>query len=152
MTKRESIAVRRGAVADLDAIVGVEEGSFDSDVMSRRSLRYYLTAPACTLDVATVDGTVAGYGLISLARGHKAARLYSIAVSRHFGRRGLGKRLLDAAETAARARGARTLRLEVRRDNHAAAALYRKSGYALFEEIEDYYEDGETALRFEKTL
>ena len=152
MTKREAIAVRRGQVVDLDAIVAIEEGAFDSDVMSRRSLRYYLTAPACTLDVAIVDGTVAGYGLISLARGQKTARLYSIAVSGTFGRRGLGKLLLEAAESAARARGAARLRLEVRRDNHAAVALYRDSGYALFEETENYYEDGETALRFEKTL
>ena len=152
MTRHEAIAVRRGEIGDLDAIVGVEESSFDSDVMSRRSLRYYLTASACALDVATVDGTVAGYGLISLARGQKVARLYSIAVSKNYGRRGLGRLLLEAAETAARARGAARLRLEVRRDNHAAATLYRNSGYAMFEEIEDYYEDGETALRFEKVL
>ena len=152
MTARETIAVRRGAAADLDAIVEIEERSLDGDVMSRRSLRRDRSAPACTLQVATVDGVVAGYGLISLTRGHKAARLYSIAVSASFGRRGLGKTLLEACEAAARTRGAQALRLEVRRDNHGAATLYRTSGYRLFEEVEDYYEDGETALRFEKAL
>lgn len=150
--KPETIAVRRAELIDLDAIVAVEESSFDGDVMSRRSLRRYIDAPAAMMQVATVDGVVAGYALTSLTRGRRAARLFSIAVSSHFGRRGLGRILLIAAEDAERARGAKALRLEVRRDNHAAAALYRKSGYELFDEMADYYEDGEAALRFEKTL
>lgn len=150
--KPEAIAVRRAELSDLDAIVAVEESSFDGDVMSRRSLRRYIGAPAAAMQVATVDGVVAGYALTSLTRGHRAARLFSIAVSSRFGRRGLGKILLDAAEAAERARAAKALRLEVRRDNHAAAALYRKAGYDLFDEVADYYEDGEAALRFEKAL
>lgn len=152
MTSGETIAVRRGEPADLDAIVAIEESAFDADLLSRRSLRRYLGAPAASLLVATVNGVVAGYALTSRGKGHKAARLFSIAVSQHFGRRGLGRILLHAAEDDARRRGAEALRLEVRRDNHAAATLYCASGYALFGEIEDYYEDGETALRFEKPL
>jgi ribosomal protein S18 acetylase RimI-like enzyme len=44
------------------------------------------------------------------------------------------------------------LRLEVRIDNKRAIALYEKNGYARFDEIEDYYEDGATAVRMEKGL
>lgn len=152
MTAGAAIVIRRAAPGDLDALVAIEEGAFDSDVMSRRALRRYLSAPAASLLVAEADGAIAAYVLTSLAKGQKAARLYSIAVARDYGRRGLGRLLLQAAEDDARARGAERLRLEVRRDNHAAATLYRERGYALFAEIADYYEDGETALRFEKSL
>jgi ribosomal-protein-alanine N-acetyltransferase len=44
------------------------------------------------------------------------------------------------------------MRLEVRTYNADAIALYKKSGYRNFAAIEDYYEDGAGALRFEKAL
>jgi ribosomal protein S18 acetylase RimI-like enzyme len=40
----------------------------------------------------------------------------------------------------------------VRADNPGAIGLYRKLGYAEFGRYENYYEDGEAALRFEKPL
>ncbi len=48
-------------------------------------------------------------------------------------------------------RAASTLmRLEVRSRNRRAIALYERQGYRRFGRIEDYYEDGATALRYEK--
>ncbi len=44
------------------------------------------------------------------------------------------------------------MRLEVRIDNAPAIALYEKSGYRSFGAVEDYYQDGAAALRFEKTF
>ena len=66
--------------------------------------------------------------------------------------RGTGRRLVAAAEAAALAAGARTLRLEVRADNQRAIALYRSTGYGAIGERPDYYADGMTALRYEKSL
>ena len=40
----------------------------------------------------------------------------------------------------------------MRSDNEDAIRLYKKSGYRLFGECDDYYEDGGGALRFEKPL
>jgi hypothetical protein len=80
------------------------------------------------------------------------ARLYSIAVAPHMSGRGVGPMLLRAAEDAALARDCRTIRLEVHETNHAAISRYRKSGYREFGKREKYYEDGGTALRFEKRL
>jgi hypothetical protein len=80
------------------------------------------------------------------------ARLYSIAVDREFGRRGIADRLLQAAETAALERDCVSMRLEVRRDNPASLALFRRHGYRQVEVVLDYYEDHMAALRFEKRL
>ncbi len=44
------------------------------------------------------------------------------------------------------------LRLEVREDNSRAIRIYEKSGYRKIGREPGYYEDGATALRYEKTL
>src|SRR5262249_57814600 len=84
--------------------------------------------------------------------GSVVARLYSIAVAPHAGGRGVASMLIDAAEEASLARGARLMRLEVHHANHAAISRYRKSGYREFGRYRAYYEDGGDALRFEKRL
>ena len=44
------------------------------------------------------------------------------------------------------------LRLEVREDNARAIRIYEQNGYRRIGREPDYYEDGATALRYEKTL
>jgi hypothetical protein len=66
--------------------------------------------------------------------------------------RGIAETLMRAGEEAVRQRGCAYLRLEVRRDNDPAIALYRKLGYRLFGTIPHYYEDDQEALRFEKRI
>ena len=44
------------------------------------------------------------------------------------------------------------MRLEVRGRNRRAIALYEGEGYCRFGRIEDYYEDGAPAFRYEKAL
>ena len=55
--------------------------------------------------------------------------LASLAVDPPWRRRGWGSRLLAAVLDRARQRGCRRCRLEVRRSNVAALALYRRSGF-----------------------
>jgi len=143
---------RRARIGDLAALLALEQAVFATDVLSRRSLRHFITAPNATLIVAEAAGRLAGYGLILYPPRSKIARLYSIAVAPHAGKRGIGPRLLDAAETAARRRGRRVLRLEVHEHNTRAIARYEKSGYRLFGRHRDYYADHGAALRFEKAL
>lgn len=93
-----------------------------------------------------------GYALVVFRRGSRVARLYSIAVDPSQRRRGLGSRLLRAAESAALAAGADELRLEVRADNRAAIAAYEGAGYQPIGRYSDYYEDHADALRLAKGL
>ncbi len=149
---RHAAKLRRGRLHDLDALVALERAVFDTDILSRRSFRRFLAAPGATVIVAEADGKAAGYVLVLYPPRSTLARLYSIAVAPHIGRRGIGSRLLAAAERAARRRGRTAMRLEVHEHNSRAIARYENSGYRLFGRHRDYYDNGGDALRFEKSL
>jgi ribosomal protein S18 acetylase RimI-like enzyme len=139
-------------MTDLDALMALERAVFRTDILSRRSFRRFLAAPSASLIVAEDGGKLAGYALVLYPPRSKLARLYSIAVAPHIGRRGVGPLLLAAAERAARRRHRRAMRLEVHEHNTRAIARYEKSGYRLFGRHRGYYDDRADALRFDKPL
>ncbi|WP_055036243.1 ribosomal protein S18-alanine N-acetyltransferase [Blastochloris viridis] len=144
--------IRTAKLDDLDALAALECRVFETDRLSRRSFRHFLSQDRDELLVAEVGGRIAGYALVLFRSGTALGRLYSIAVEPEAAGRGLGRRLLDAAETAAETRGCLFLRLEVREDNATAKALYRSAGYRQIARLADYYQDHEPALRLEKRL
>jgi [ribosomal protein S18]-alanine N-acetyltransferase len=146
-----SFNVRLALGEDLDAIEALEKASFATDRLSRRSLRTHIQAQRGLLVAKDAHGLL-GYALVFSRKNAKVARLYSIAVERRARGRGVGRALLAACEAVAAREGRERLRLEVRVGNRRAIALYRRLGYRRFGVYEDYYADGATALRFEKTL
>ena len=144
--------LRRGRMTDLNALIAIEQAVFTADILSRRSFRRFLAAKSATLIVAEAAGKLAGYVLVLYPPRSTLARLYSIAVAPHVGRRGVGTLLLAAAERAARRRGRGAMRLEVHEHNGRAIARYEKSGYRLFGRHRRYYDDRGDALRFAKPL
>jgi [ribosomal protein S18]-alanine N-acetyltransferase len=147
-----AISIRAAKLGDLDAILSLERAVFATDRLSRRSLRAFIADPHRPLRVAILDKAVAGYGLVALRKGSAAARLYSLAVDPRLARRGVGRVLMAACERFAIAHGRSALRLEVRRDNAPAIALYERLGYLPFGQYDEYYADGAPALRFAKSL
>lgn len=144
--------IRKARRTDLDAIDRIEGLSFETDRFSRDTLRRLLASWTAACLVAEIDGAPAGYAIVLFRAGTLVARLYSIAVDP--ARRGLGaaQALLGAAESAARARGSRFLRLEVRASNKAGLSLYDRAGFTFLERRRGYYSDGEDAVRLEKRL
>jgi ribosomal protein S18 acetylase RimI-like enzyme len=150
-----AITIRKGRLTDLDRLVAIESAAFEGDRLSRRSLREHLTKSTVALLVAEAEVAafprVVGYALIAFRKNSKKARLYSIASDPQH-RLGLGRPMLAACEAEAACRGAESLVLEVRADNARAITLYEERGYVKFETMTDYYEDGASALRYEKRL
>jgi ribosomal protein S18 acetylase RimI-like enzyme len=146
------VRLRKAEPGDIDALNALEQRVFATDRLSRRSLARFLKSPTAEVLVAQQGESLAGTAIVLFRPRAVMARLYSIAVAPHMGGRGLGSKLLNAAEAAALARGCTTLRLEVHQGNHTAIARYRKSGYREFARHRHYYEDGGDALRFEKRL
>jgi [ribosomal protein S18]-alanine N-acetyltransferase len=144
--------IRKARLSDLDAVEAIETSVFDSDQLSRTSLRRYMSVPSAAMIVAQEDSAVTGYALVGFRKGSKIGRLYSIAVDKARAGRGVGRALLAASEEAARKRKCTIFALEVRADNPRAIALYEKNGYDKTGLEEDWYEDGGDALRFEKKL
>ena len=146
------MSVRHAGLEDLEELVALEDRCFETDRLSRRNFRYLLSrANALTL-VVDEDGALNGYAMLLFNTGTSLARLYSVAVDPRSRGLGIGARLLEAAESAAREHDCVSMRLEVRADNRPAIGLYEKAGYRRFGAIEDYYEDHQRALRFEKFL
>ena len=145
--------IRPARRQDLDILVEIETQAFITDRFSRRSFHYLLTkANAMTL-VYEEDKVVFGYVMLLFHTGTSLARLYSLAVLPEHQGKGIGNKLLAAAEQAAQEHDCISLRLEVRRDNSQGINFYRKTGYKQFGKIvADYYEDHMDALRFEKLL
>jgi len=85
-----------------------------------------------TVLVAEVDGEVVGFATIltrvtseEIEEGETEYGLVSdLVVARKFRRQGLGRKLLEAAESYARANKVRWLRIGVLAENHSAGALY----------------------------
>lgn len=148
----DSLTLRPGDIDDIPALVVLESRCFDTDRLSRRSFRHWITAENAAFVVAELDGTVVGYSLIIYLRGTILARLYSIAVDP--ARRGLGiaRRLILEGERLAEDEGRLFLRLEVSTENTAAIALYESLGYQPFGIYRNYYEDDNDALRMQKCI
>jgi len=147
-----AITVRPARLEDLAALESIESSVFDTGRLSRRGLRYHIRSSTTLMLVLLVNAKIAGYGLVGFRRTSTCARLYALALDPAVHGRGFGRALLGSAERAARARGATSLRLEVRTDNARAIDLYAKAGYQHLAVMPDYYEDGTTALRLGKDL
>lgn len=146
------VILRQATSNDLDALIQLEHRSFREDRISRRSFRRFLEMPRDRLIVAELNGQLAGYCLVLMNAATRLARIYSIAVSPDARGRGIGEKLVQEAEREAVDAGRIVMRLEVRDDNDAAIALYRRLGYRQFGTYRDYYEDHGDALRFERRI
>ncbi|RMH15172.1 MAG: GNAT family N-acetyltransferase [Gemmatimonadetes bacterium] len=146
--------IRPARPDDLDALEELENTCFAADRLSRRAFRRFLASRSALLlvDDAGAEGGLLAYGLVLFRRTTSIARLYSIAVQPAARGQGIARALLERLEAEALVRGAVAVRLEVREDNEAAAALYRRLGYQAFARVSGYYEDGAAAVRMEKEL
>jgi len=145
-------AIRLATPRDIAALVAIENASFPGDRLDRRRFRYLLTQANSVAFIDVDRAVVRGYILLLLRTGWRGARIYSVATHpAHLGC-GVAARLLTAAEHWAAAHGCAEVRLEVRIDNAASLALFRKRGYVVFGRYGAYYHDGMDAQRLRKTL
>jgi len=144
--------IRDATFDDLDRLVVLENRSFDSDRLSRRSFRHIIKKGRAITLVEEGGGQLRGYAMVLYRAGVSLARLYSIAVDPASRNAGVGRALLDAAEERAISLDCVYMRLELRPDNPSAIALYTRAGYRMFGTYDDYYEDHAGALRYEKLL
>jgi ribosomal protein S18 acetylase RimI-like enzyme len=164
-----SIVIRPALLTDLNQLVTLEESCFDTDQLSRRSFKHWITTEhrallvaeqvnevgrTGSLPVATLPPSLAvvGYILIIYHPGTRLARVYSLGVAPQHRGKGIAKLLMAAGEQAASDAGRLYLRLEVSVDNTSAIKLYEWLGYQKFGIYRDYYEDHKDALRYQKLI
>lgn len=146
------LEIHTATVADVPALLAIEERCFETDRLTRRSFMHLLRRGNAVCLTAVNDRKIVGYALLLFSAGTSLARLYSFAVDPDHRRAGIADRLLDAASHSAIDHDRAYIRLEVRRDNTPAIALYKKHGFREFGSFPDYYEDHMEALRLERRL
>ena len=103
------------------------------------------------LGFAEVDGdSVKGYLLATVVLDE--ANIDRIAVKKDYRNQKIATRLINEFEKVLYAKKVNNVFLEVRRSNQVAINLYKSQGYKNLSERKNYYENGEDALIFKKSL
>ena len=144
--------IRTATLDDLESLITIEKRAFELDRFSRRTFRYLLSKANSVTLIDEEDGLAAGYAMLLFNTGTSLARLYSLAVDPKWQGKGIGRALMQATEEHAINQGCIAMRLEVRTDGTSARALYESQGYRQIGSVDNYYEDGMQALRYEKRL
>ena len=134
--------IRRASVADLDAVMAVEQASFDPP-WSRASWAEEIAAADHRLTLVAGDDEVAAAATF---HGFDVADLDRIMVTPAARGRGLAVALLSGGLDWAVCRGCRAMMLEVRHDNYPAISLYRRFGFETISQRSNYYGGGIDAL------
>lgn len=117
---------------DAAALAALHAAAFDAP-WSPRELAALLASPGVFALAAADEGFVLARVVLD------EAEILTLAVAPAARRRGLGRRLTDAAADLAVARGATRLFLEVAEDNAPARALYAAAGFVEAGRRRGYY-------------
>jgi ribosomal protein S18 acetylase RimI-like enzyme len=146
-----AVTCRRVVPKRIDELLALEE-CFATDRASRRNLLRLLRSPSACCIGAYAAGQLVGSMVVLFRRNSATARIYSLAVATQARGRGIARRMLLRAESEARRRGCRRLRLEVRMDNTPAIRLYESLGFIDSQVLPGYYEDGAHGMLYRKEL
>lgn len=147
----QKVKIRKARVSDISNLLEVENACFNYDQLGRRNFHWMIKEAHSIFLVQEYESKIIGYGLVLINSGTSLARLYSICTLREFQGHGLASMLIKELEILA-AEDCAYLRLEVKENNKGAIKLYEKLGYQKFTEKKEYYDDGQTALCFEKRI
>ena len=145
--------IRKAMIADLDAIEEISNSSFVHTSYKKKDFLYDMQEnPVGYFLSAIVDDKVVGF--IDFFITFNSATIALIAVKEEYRGKGIGNLLLGAAlrECEAQLEPVEFLTLEVRKSNLNAQKFYKKHKFELVTTKKSYYEDGEDALYFVRSL
>ena len=147
---REPPRVRAADDADLVAIHRIERASFPQP-WPYAAFERYLDEPGFLVaerEASDEGAAVAGYVVADAVPNHGSplGHVKDIAVDPDHRREGIGSTLLRRALDVLAAKGAGSVKLEVRATNERAIAMYRAFEFEHRRTIPNYYGDGEDAL------
>ena len=138
--------IRRTERADLLAVHRIEQATFPQP-WPFGAFEQYLGEPGF---LVAEDSAVVGYIVADAVSNHgrPLGHVKDIAVRGERRNEGIGSRLLERALGVLDARGAESVKLEVRAGNERAQTLYCRHGFDHRRTVPRYYNDGEDALVF----
>jgi ribosomal-protein-alanine N-acetyltransferase len=133
---RPYVRLTRMQKADLDEVVRIENAIYPFP-WTRGNFIDSIDSGYETWIMRDGSGALAGYFLLMQAVDE--AHLLNITVGAEFQHRGLGRVLLDKVVELARAKGMRSVLLEVRPSNQHALSVYRHCGFSQIGVRRNYY-------------
>jgi ribosomal protein S18 acetylase RimI-like enzyme len=140
MNARFPSGIQLANADEIDDIFEIEQRCFPGKIAySKRQLEYLILNANSDCLVEKQDGIIRAFLIVTYRRRSLTCNIETIDVDPAFKNKGIGLKLLEAAEIDMKRRGMRWSRLEVSEGNEAALVLYRKAGYKFKERIEGYY-------------
>jgi ribosomal protein S18 acetylase RimI-like enzyme len=158
MTSRQPSGIYIAKENEIDAIVEIEQKCFPGKVgYSKRQIEHLILNANSDCLVEKQDGQIRAFLIVTYRQRQRfTCNIETIDVDPAFKNRGIGLKLLKAAETEMKRRGMRWSELEVSEGNEAALKVYKNAGYKFKERLEGYYKfehyGTRTAIRMVKEL
>lgn len=143
-----NVILEMGRPQDLHEISAISADLIEGGLAQRWTpirLARVMEHSEATLLVARLEGKLIGFALMVFEE--QRAHLYLLAVKWEHQGQGLGRRLVQALETTARAAGIKRVFVEVRALNHGGRAFYRRLRYREHKLLRKYYQGVEDAVR-----
>jgi len=136
----DSGVIRKITPDDLGRIIELERKCFNKYVAyTPRQLKYLITIANSSCLAETIQDTLRGFVIVLYKKGTVVAGIETLNVDPLFQGKGIGKKLLKAAEEAMCSNGINKIRLEVSVGNVSAIKLYETSGFRKVKTLKDYY-------------
>lgn len=149
-----TIAIRPAGMADLDALVAIDNECFPAGIAyPLEEISLLIDSRSVRTVVAESGGTIAGFASLGwLGRSNSQGELITIDVLPQFRQQRIGCRLHGDLENWLRERGGAGIQLHVAVDNVAAIHFYERMGYRSVARVPRYYLQRVDAWRMEKRL
>lgn len=149
--KPSAIRLRRCHQADYETLYKIDQACFPPGIAyGRTELNHFLRREGALCILAEAGGVIGGFIVSDQSR--EMAHIITLDVLEKFRRRGIGTRLLRAAEESAWSQGARLIVLETATTNKPAIALWTGRGYREAGRHKNYYGAGLDAIEMHKLL
>ena len=150
--KSPAIHLRPYQPSDFETLFRIDQACFPRGIAyGSAEMRFYLQAKEAFCLIAEVAGAITGFVVTELST--EIAHIITLDVLESYRRRNIGSRLLENAEQASAALGARLMYLETATTNKAAIALWKKHGYCESGgRLKNYYGRGLDAFHMHKLL
>jgi ribosomal-protein-alanine N-acetyltransferase len=135
--KKDSVIIRPMKVLDLDDVLRIERESYVEPWLRDHFLYELQTSRISKTMVLEIEGKIAGY--VGLWLLHPEIHVTNMTVSTVYRKQGLGTKLMDYVMNLALESKFKVITLEVRHNNDAALALYRKFGFEIRGIRKNYY-------------
>jgi ribosomal protein S18 acetylase RimI-like enzyme len=152
LTRPLGAALSLHRIDDLPEIAALSRQTFGDEALTPKELRRLYTRAHALVLALRRGPALLGYTVLELNR--RQRRIYVVETCTHPHARGggLAAHLRACVVELAHQLGYRTIASHTRLSNQPAQRLNLRAGMALIGQIDDYYEDGEAALYFKRSL